>query len=121
MIRKQRSVSLSSTEAEFVSMCTGVQEAMWIREWLFQTIAAECVITLYGDNQSALTIAASPSMNDRTKHISTRLYYMYDLIRSGTVLLRWIDGASQIADILTKPLGSVKLCEHRDKLLYSPV
>ena len=60
--RHQATIALSSTEAEYMSMCDCAQQILWI-----QSIFHECHLTLdhsimFGDNKGALHLALNPVM-----------------------------------------------------------
>lgn len=52
----------------------------------------------------------------RSKHIDTRLHYTKDLCASGKIVLKYCTTEDMIADILTKPLGSLKVKKFASEL-----
>ncbi|KAJ3489748.1 hypothetical protein NLJ89_g11496 [Agrocybe chaxingu] len=67
---KQKSIALSSTEAEYYTMTHAFREAIWIR-LLFSTLGFPLPkpFPLLSDNQAALKLSASHSISSRSKHI----------------------------------------------------
>ena len=58
-------------------------------------------------------------IHQRTKHIDIRHHYVRENVQSGAVELTWVSTSDQLADILTKAMGTTKLIEMRSKLLIS--
>jgi hypothetical protein len=116
--KKQTTVALSSTEAEYMAITEVAKEIMWLRmilEELHVKIVTPTII--YVDNQSAIKISENDTEHDRTKHIDIRHYFVRDLINSGHIKLQWLPTAEQLADIFTKPLGSATYTSLRDRLM----
>ena len=61
---------------------------------------------VFQDNVSSITIIQDLVYNGRTKHIDIRLKQLREQVRIGSVLLRYINTNSQIADALTKGLSA---------------
>ena len=114
---KQRTISLSSTEAEYYSMTHAMKEALWIR--LFLTLNSFPVprpFPLISDNQSACALANSPSITSRSKHIDIRHHFIRDHISDGTFCTNWVPTSDMPADIFTKPLPLPLFIKHRTSL-----
>ena len=82
---KQKTISLSSTEAEYYSMTHAMKEALWIR--LFLTLNSFPVprpFPILSDNQSACALANNSSITSRSKHIDIRHHFIRDHISNGT-------------------------------------
>jgi len=86
--RRQQSVSLSTTESEYIA-----------GELLDQP---KMVPTMYGDNQSAIKLVKNPEFHRRTKHIDVRYHYIREKFNEGLFSLEYISSKEQIADIMTK-------------------
>lgn len=106
--RKQKTVSLSSTEAEYVSLSEASREAVYLRNLLYELTGKLCVIKLHCDNQSALKLATSQQSNNRTKHIDVRFHYVRDAVKNNLIKVLYISTQEMPADLLTKGLPSVK-------------
>ena len=60
------------------------------------------------DNQAALAIVEKPStVHGRSKHIRVRYHFIRDLVNRGTVKYTWTSSETNLADVLTKPLGRI--------------
>jgi hypothetical protein len=126
--RRQSTVALSSTEAEYVGYTEAAKEAIWIRGLLIeldQRIPLNRInnehnskwgqepITIRVDNQGAIDLANNPKIHDRTKHIDIRHHFIREAIERRLINLFRIPTTEQTADILTKPLARTKFEEHR--------
>jgi len=106
--QKQRTIALSSTEAEYVSLSEATKEAVYLRS-LFHEIGMDKYgkITLYIDNLGALYIASDPVHHARTKHIDVRCHFVREKVASGELELQHEPTTRMTADILTKALPRV--------------
>ncbi|XP_017482896.1 PREDICTED: uncharacterized mitochondrial protein AtMg00810-like [Rhagoletis zephyria] len=67
--QKQRTVALSSTEAEYVSLAEAAKEAVYLRSLLNEIVLQELTdIKIYVDNRGAHCLANDPVFHARTKH-----------------------------------------------------
>lgn len=114
--KRQPTVALSSTEAEYMALSSSIQEAIWLRmfgrdldpDLKRRPIEIQC------DNQSALTLAANDCFRARSKHIDVRHHYIRDKILDKSVTLSYTPTEEMAADILTKAVNGpkVKFCAH---------
>ncbi|GKC79752.1 ribonuclease H-like domain-containing protein [Tanacetum coccineum] len=65
-------------------------------------------VTLFCDNKFAIKIAANPVMHEKTKHFDIDVYLVREKVASWLIKTKKVDSKSQIADILTKALGSAQ-------------
>jgi hypothetical protein len=115
--RKQTSVALSTTEAEYIAACSASNEAVWLRKLLAGLFDLELEATcIWCDNQSCVKLTENPVFHDKSKHIEIRYHYIRDMVQRGAVKLQYVATDEQIADVLTKPLSRVKFVYFRDKL-----
>jgi hypothetical protein len=106
--QKQRTVALSSTEAEYVSLSEAAKEAIYLRNLLLEMdLDKYGDVILYVDNLGALYIAFDPVHHARTKHIDVRYHFVRDKFTSGELELKHLPTAHMTADILTKALPRV--------------
>ncbi|MBW0554274.1 hypothetical protein O181_093989 [Austropuccinia psidii MF-1] len=104
--RKQPSVSLSTTEAEYKALCDLTSELLWLGQWvkeccLFSTIAT---IVVHEDNQSCINAANGDCNfnNKRMKHVNIQLHFLKEVIHSSAIRLIYTPTYAMIADFLTK-------------------
>lgn len=106
--RKQKTVSLSSTEAEYTALSEASREAIYLRNLMHEITDVFNVIDLYCDNQSALKLASSSQSHNRSKHIDVRCHFIRDVVKNKFVKVKYIPTEEMPADILTKGLCHLK-------------
>lgn len=108
--KKQRTIALSSAEAEYVSLSEAATEAIFLRR-LLSEISGQTVeaIPLFTDSQSAMAIAKNPCFHQRTKHIDVRYHFVREAIERGEIIIRYRETERMVADVLTKALPRKKL------------
>jgi len=105
MSKKQQTVTLSTTEAEYLAGTEATKEAMWIAAFLEEIgQKTEGPIQLRGDNQGANALAANPEYHGRTKHIYGRQRFITEMVEQKVIEVAYIPTKDMIADTLTKPL-----------------
>lgn len=116
--RKQSVVALSSTEAEYISMCEAAKEAVWLG-YIWSHIGNEkkgSPIKIEVDNQGAICMAKNSGSSRRTKHVDIRYHFVRDQVQAGKVKFEYCRTEDMEADIFTKPLARVKFEQFRDKI-----
>ncbi|KIN98729.1 hypothetical protein M404DRAFT_31056 [Pisolithus tinctorius Marx 270] len=108
--KKQSSVALSSTEAEYMATCTAMKEAIWIHTLVLEleTVLSHEPTPLLIDNQSAISLARNAMFHDRTKHIVIRHHFIREKVDSGEVVVNYVSTNDQVADMLTKGVSREK-------------
>lgn len=66
--RKQKTIALSSTEVEYLSLSDATREIIFIKNLLKEVIGEMKAVTLYNDSQSAQKIVNNTQHHRRTKH-----------------------------------------------------
>eukprot|EP00253_Pinus_taeda_P020662 PITA_20662 len=115
--KKQRSLALSTVEAEYMASSQATCEAIWtwkILVGLFDQRMDPTVI--YCDNQSCIKLSENPVFHDRSKHIDIRYHHLRDCVARRIMLLQYILNEEQDVDILTKALSNCKFKFHRDRI-----
>lgn len=106
--KKQHSVALSSTEAEYVAISQAAKEAIFIKGFLKELLDHSDTIIMYNDNQSAHKLVSNPVFHNRTKHINVKYHFIRENVEKGDIDLKYIPTNEMIADVLTKGLQSSK-------------
>ena len=101
--KKQPTVALSSTEAEYRGAAMAACEVAWSRKLLAdmgQSIHAEVVI--HCDNISSIMLANNPVYHARTKHIEVHYHFVREKVLAGEIDLVYVSIEEQVADILLR-------------------
>ena len=103
--KRQPIVALSSTEADYVALCSAAQETIWLRH-LSSSIGFEQVspMTLHEEHQGTIPLSKNPNNHPRTKHIDIKYHYIRETVEKKQVQLVYCPIENMIADILTKRL-----------------
>jgi hypothetical protein len=103
--KKQTSVALSSTEAEYIAAAHATKEVIWLRRLLTDLgLDLDSPTTLHVNNQSAIAIARNPEFHDRTKHIEIRHHFLRQKVEGEEIRLEYTLTEEQTADVMTKGL-----------------
>lgn len=115
--RKQVTVSLSSTEAEYVALTEAICECKWIRK-LLSELNIHCTepVVIYEDNQSCIRVADDQKSNKRMKHLDIKYHFIVEAIKGDEIQIQYKPTNEQLADIMTKGLGRNLFIEHRANL-----
>lgn len=109
--RKQKTVALSSTEAEYMALSEACKEAVYLRNLIFEINGGQIdnlPVNLLSDNQSSQKLACNPLFHRRTKHIDVRHHFIRECVVKELVNISYLPTAEMPADILTKSLCSAK-------------
>ena len=120
--RKQQTVALFSTDAEYMSISLASQECVYLLS-LVKSLGLDLdgPIHLQGDNHGAIKLAQNPMTRSRSKHIDIGHHFVLDLVEREVIQLRYIPRDQNIADILTKALGRPKFNQFRCDLFWQPL
>ncbi|CAB1102148.1 unnamed protein product [Ectocarpus sp. CCAP 1310/34] len=112
----QRSVTLSSTEAEYVSLSDGMKETIFLRylwSFIFSNRDVGCTL-VHEDNVGAIHLASNPATTPNSKHIDIRHQCIRERVARGEFRIVHVRSDLQRADFLTKALSKEAFCAHRD-------
>ncbi|UYV76700.1 hypothetical protein LAZ67_14001823 [Cordylochernes scorpioides] len=105
--KKQQTVTLSSTESEYIALCEAGKEAVYLRALLDEMGFGELLngpTVLKTDNQGAQQLARNPVYHARTKHIDIKWHFIRSICSDGLVEVVHTPTQENVADILTKGL-----------------
>ncbi len=116
--KKQGTVSLSSTEAEYQALSECAQEAMFTKSLVEEITGIKTPSALiYEDNLGAMFLAKNAQVSGRTKHIDVRHHFIRDLIREKSLELKFVKSENNPADIMTKNTNRELFLLHQHQLL----
>jgi hypothetical protein len=104
--QRQRSVTLSTTEAEYTALTETAREAASLRQLLTELgLAVPLPIVIFEDNTTTISLASNHTNHKRSKHIDIRNHYCREQAASGYIQIQYVKTKDQVADGLTKPIG----------------
>ncbi|KAJ3531725.1 hypothetical protein NM688_g7534 [Phlebia brevispora] len=107
--KKQRTVAISSTEAEYVAGSAATRQAVWLRLLLSELgQLKQEPTTLLIDNQSAIALAKNPVYHGTMKHIAIQHHFIREKFEDRTVSVEYVPTGDQAADVFTKGLPREK-------------
>ncbi|KAH9779126.1 hypothetical protein KPL71_007607 [Citrus sinensis] len=115
--KRQPTVSMSTTEAEYRAAAMAAQESTWLIQLmnnLHQPI--DYTVLLYCDNQSAIRLAENPVFHARTKHVEVHYHFVREKVLQEEIEMRQVKTDEQIADLFTKSLSVGKFEHFRRQL-----
>ena len=72
----QKTIALSSTEAEYMALCDCCKQAKWIKTLLSELGINVRPIPVNGDNQGSIFLKSNPVQGNRSKHIDIRYHFI---------------------------------------------
>ena len=117
-MKKQRSITLSTAEAEISAGSLACCEAVWLRNLAEETGFPPAGPTvLHLDNSAAIDLSYDPVRHASSKHIRRRELFIRDLVSDKVIVPVYIKTEENTADIFTKPLARKAFQKHRAVLL----
>ena len=114
---RQKSVSRSSTEAEYKALANAASEVMWVQNLLLELgIKSNSDPTLFCDNTGATYSCANPVYHSRMKHVALDYHFVREKVQDGSLIVRHFNTFDQLADTLTKPLSRGPFQRLRSKI-----
>ena len=86
--KKQKTVALSTVEAEYMATTQATKEAIWWRSYL-AGLGYDMTqpTTLLSDSQGSIALAKNPDHHARTKHIDVQYHFIRQHLATTTILL----------------------------------
>jgi len=111
----QKTVALSTMEAEYMTLCEASKEAVLLNR-LVQSVAAQELrtaisggpINIKVDNSGCIDFSKNPVEHKRTKHIDNRYHFLREAITTDKVSLEHCATDNMVADPMMKELGKTK-------------
>ncbi|GJZ00574.1 integrase, catalytic region, zinc finger, CCHC-type containing protein [Tanacetum coccineum] len=102
--KKQDCTTMSTAEAEYVSLSTCCAKVIWMRTQLLDYGFRYNKFPIYCDSQSAIAISCNLVQHSRTKHINIWYHFIKKHVEKGTIELYFVGTKYQPADLFTKAL-----------------
>lgn len=114
---RQQSVSLSTTESEYIAAAQCVKELIWLKRLFCEILDKKSIkALLYMDNQSAIRLIKNPEFHKRSKHIDIRYHFIREKYEKKLFDVEYVSTNNMLADILTKALPAAKFNQIVGKL-----
>ena len=113
-VKKQATVALTSSEAEYQGMAAAVQEALYLKQLGIQQ---KRPIAIGEDKQCCIRLCQNPVMHKRSKHIETKFHFIHDKTEDGTISIHYVPSDKIAAEIFTKSLPVSKVETFRAVLM----
>jgi hypothetical protein len=98
-----------ATEAEYKAIANATAELLWIRALLQELgVRISNPPTLCYDNIGATYMSVNPMFHACTKRVEIDFHFVRDRVADKSLVVRFVPCSNQHADVLTKPLVSVK-------------
>ena len=108
---RQSFVTLSSAEAELVTMIAGLQIAEAVLPLVQELIEQDVTISLLADNEAAIRAFDATPASWRSRHLRMRAFAARERISANVLRVTHMPGQYQIADIATKPLARARILQ----------
>ena len=106
--KRQKTVSSSTTEAEYIAMAHAMNEALWLQQLLSElAYPVQYPTPIFEDNQPAIAIVKSQKKQGLAKHIDIKCKALQDYVLKGYFNVFHVGTLDQLADCLTKTKSSV--------------
>ena len=115
--KKQLTVSLSSSEAEYQALSECVQESVFTQNLVKELTGVWETAIIYEDNLGALFLVKNQQVSARTKHIDIRHHFMRELQDKKAINVRFKRSEDNSSDIMTKNATRDIHEKHNDKIV----
>ena len=114
----QKSVSLSSTEAEYIALSETAKEVRFVYQVLESIgFKVKLPIVIRVDNVGAIFLSENVAISQRTKHVDIRYRFVQEFILDGFLKIVFVKTEENDADIMTKNLRKDLFLTHSEKLM----
>ena len=104
--KRQPTVALSTTEAEYMAVSQSAKEAIWLQQLMADVGCMQVEgTTIMCDNQGCIALAKNPKHHSRTMHIDVQHHFIREKIEEEEIYLVYCPTEHMVADVLTKALG----------------
>ena len=116
--QRSKSVTLSSTEAEYVALSEVAREVKFVYQLLDgMGMKVKLPIVIRVDNLGAVFMSENVSVSQRTKHVDVRYRFVQEFVFDGFIKVIFVKTENNDSDIFTKNLGGVLHERHSKKMI----
>ena len=106
----------SNTETEYRGMTIAAAEIVWLQPLLRKFGVLQSPPIVLCDNLNATYLSINPILHSRSKHVEIDIHFVRDYVANGVLHVQFVSTKDQLADILTKPLSSLRFSMLKNKL-----
>ena len=118
--RGQNSVSLSSSEAEYVALSECMKDVRFVMEKMRELgMEPPIPVVVRIDNVGAMFMAENNTTSQRTRHIDIRYKWVAEFIEAGEIDVVFVKTSDNDADIFTKNTSRVIHDKHVEKMMWT--
>ena len=112
----QKSVTLSSSEAEFVALSEAAKEIKFVVQILqSMKIPVRIPVVVRVDNVGAIFMTENVTTSNRTRHVDIRYHFVREFVEDGFIKIIFVKTADNDADIFTKNVNGETYDRHAKK------
>ena len=103
--KRHGQIPQSVSQAEFETITHAWRDVKWLREFLKElglSKYVEAPTPMIGDNRNARDWAMEDVMADGNRHFEHRYFTVRERVDAGEIMMHWISGKLNPADIMTK-------------------
>jgi len=116
--KAQQSVTLSSSEAEWIALSEAVKENMFVLQLLeIMKIKVKLPIKVQVDNTGAIFMSKNVTTMNCTKHVDVRTKFVNEYVEDGIIKIVFIKSQDNNSDIMMKNVGGDLYSRHSTKLI----
>jgi hypothetical protein len=108
---KQKTVTTSSTEAEFLALSMTAKEFLWwIRLFKYLKLKIQDKPSIYCDNTQTIRLLQkeTPKLDTKLKHVDIHQSWLRQEVQEQRINVEWVPTANMVADGFTKELPAQK-------------
>ena len=116
--KQQRSVALSSSEAEWYACSEAVKEILYVAQ-LLETfkVKIQQPLIVRVDNIGVIYMSEQDGVTSKTKHISTRTFFVKSLCKEKKIKIVFVRGEDNDSDVFTKNVSGEIKERHESKYM----
>jgi hypothetical protein len=121
--KKQSSVSLSTTEAEYIATETCCTHVLWMKQNLIDIhVEYDEPNPIYCDNINAINISKNPVMHSKMKHIPIKYHFIREHVEKNNIRVEYVGTKEQMENIFTKllPQEAFEYLHQRLRVISTP-
>ncbi|GJT95766.1 retrovirus-related pol polyprotein from transposon TNT 1-94 [Tanacetum coccineum] len=108
-LKRQKSVAISSREADYITLSGGCAQILWMRSQLTDYGFGFNKISMYCDKKSIIALCCNNVQHSRSKHIDIRFHFFKEHVENGVIKLYFVNTKYQLANIFIKALGRERI------------